>query len=88
MAQRIPASDILRDVAANEKKKLTAKNEYKELSDEYSATHPNAISDGDEKGKGDGGKGTIGTKTDIETRTKNTVLNQYNNNKPYENPDK
>jgi hypothetical protein len=66
---RIPASEQLRKVALDEREgKLLPINEYKPLSSEYGATHKNALSDGDEKGKGE--TGTIGNKTDIITRNK------------------
>ena len=34
----------------------------------YGVTNPNAISDGDEKGKGENQNGEIGSDTDIQTR--------------------
>lgn len=83
---RIPASQQLRNVAKNELEgKLIPINEYKPISSEYSESHKNAISDGDEKGKGE--LNTIGNKTDIESRTKLTVMNQYNEDKQYTYPE-
>lgn len=81
-----PASDILRAVAAEEKKKLSAKNEYVEDSDEYSVTHPNAISDGDIKGKGGEGK-KAGSSLDITERTKMEAKNMFGEESPYKNPE-
>lgn len=83
---KVEAAKLLRQVAADEKKKLTARNEYKEDSDEYNVTHPNAISDGDEKGKGLNGD-NAGSSTDINQRKKQLVQNMFGENNPYKNPD-
>jgi hypothetical protein len=56
---------------------LISKNSYT-YSDEYSSNHQNALSDGDEKGKGETDKG-IGSKIDILTRRDNLTKNIYNN---------
>jgi hypothetical protein len=45
-------------------------------------THPNAISDSDEKGKGDN-NGVVGSLSDINNRTKSVAFNKYNGNKNY-----
>lgn len=83
---RIPASEQLRTVAKAEREgKLIPTNEYKPDSFEYGATNPNALSDGDEKGKG--ATTTIGGKTDIQERTKLIVVNQYAESKPYTSPE-
>lgn len=83
---RIPASEQLRSVAITEREgKLIPINEYKPDSSEYSATHPNALSDGDEKGKGE--TLTVGSKTDILTRTSLKVINQFSDTKPYTSPE-
>lgn len=76
---KVPASEQLRQVANQERDgKLIPINEYKPNSFEYSATNPNAISDGDEKGKGD-----IGNKTDVEERSKLLAVNNYKENNTY-----
>jgi hypothetical protein len=52
----------------------------------YNKTNVNALSDGDEKGKGqigDEGK-SIGSKTDINERLNNTTKNSYGEKKPYD----
>ncbi len=49
----------------------------------YEMSHTRAISDGDEHGKGDGGSGQVGSKTDIVTKTKLLAKNKYSNGKPY-----
>jgi hypothetical protein len=83
---RIPASEQLRKVALDEREgKLLPINEYQPLSSEYGATHKNALSDGDEKGKGE--TGTIGNKTDIITRTTLKNVNQYTDSNPYKSPE-
>ena len=75
---KVPASEQLRQVATQERDgKLIPINEYKPNSFEYSATNPNALSDGDEKGKGEN-SGKIGSLTDINTRTESLSRNFYN----------
>lgn len=83
---RIPASEQLRKVAKDERDgKLIPINEYKPTSFEYGPTNPNALSDGDEKGKGE--TQTVGNKTDILTRKTLNAVNQYNDSKPYKTPE-
>jgi hypothetical protein len=83
---RIPASEQLRKVAVDEREgKLFPINEYKPTSSEYGAGHPNALSDGDEKGKGE--TQTIGGKTDILTRSVLKAVNQYSDSAPYTSPE-
>jgi hypothetical protein len=48
----------------------------------YNASNPNALSDGDEKGKGEN-SGKIGSLTDINTRTESLSRNFYNGEKGY-----
>lgn len=57
-----------------------ARNEYTN-NDEYVAGHPNALSDGDEKGKG--ATDTVGGTTDIAKRNESKARNIYDNNNPY-----
>ena len=84
---KIPASEQLRKIAKDERDgKLFPINEYKPNSEEYSATHRNALSDDDEKGKGETLSG-IGNKTDIITRKTLQVINQFNENNPYRSPE-
>ena len=82
---RIPASTQLRSVATQKEAELEAINTYQPNSFEYSATNPNALSDGDEKGRGE--TSTIGTKTDIISRTTLAGVNQYNDAAPYTSPE-
>lgn len=53
------------------------------LNDEYVAGHPNAISDGDELGKGEGDSGSVGGLTDIRQRECTIARNKFNVNKQY-----
>ena len=48
----------------------------------YGLTHPNAISDNDEKGKGEN-SGQVGSVTDINTRNQVVATNKFNKNKGY-----
>lgn len=49
--------------------------------DPYNINHPNAKSDGDERGKGE--TDTIGGSTDIRVRNVLTAKNKYSRNNPY-----
>tara|TARA_B100000073_G_C23390820_1_gene435032 strand:- start:109 stop:402 length:294 start_codon:yes stop_codon:yes gene_type:complete len=79
----------LTDIADKERKKNLVKNTYSVNGDSlYSAQHPNALSDGDEAGKGnavflDVFTEQTGTKTDIFARKENTVVNHYSKNNQY-----
>jgi len=63
------------------RKKEIARNEF-DGNDEYSVSHPNAMSDGDEKGKGMNNC-QAGSLTDIKTRQKQIASNKYNSNREY-----
>jgi hypothetical protein len=82
---QVPASQISREVAEKERTKLLGGNEYKPLASEYNESHKNALSDGDDKGKGE--TSTVGSKTDIQERAKLTTINLYGANKPYTSPE-
>ena len=82
----------LEEAAILVRKQLIAKNEYNgaDNSNGYSANHPNAKSDGDDKGRGTGvylDTYNGGTETDINERTTLGARNQYNKDKGYETPD-
>jgi hypothetical protein len=73
----------LSEYAQAERDKLFPKNLYSPKSDKYGPQHPNAISDGDEKGRGTAvflgvRDDNTGTKTDILTRKDNIKTNSYN----------
>ena len=58
-----------------------ARNEF-QTGDPYNVGHPNAQSDGDEKGKGEKNQ-SIGGKTDIQKREWSVAKNTYSRNNPY-----
>ena len=58
------------------------RNKYK-TTDEYRLSHPNAKSDGDEHGKSEN-SGSIGGKTDISQRKKESVRNRYTKDNAYD----
>lgn len=60
---------------------LLAKNEFTN-NDEYNVGHENALSDGDEHGKG--ATTTIGSATDIAKRQQLEAKNKYTLNDPYD----
>jgi hypothetical protein len=79
----------LEKIADKERQTAIARNEYND-SKGYGVNNPNALSDGDEKGKGQvGDDGTIGSLTDINTRKDNTGRNTFSPNFEYNstNPD-
>lgn len=59
-----------------------SRNAY-QRNDEYVSTHENALSDGDEKGKGESDRGSVGGRTDIQKREWSVAKNKYSNNNPY-----
>ena len=78
------ANLTLTQIAEQQRNALMSSNNYDgSPSDEYGSSHPNALSDGDEPGKGD--TGTIGGTTDILTRTNNTSSNQFGPTNEYPN---
>ena len=71
--------------AEEQRAKLVPKNEYKNKSFEYSQTNPNAIGDGDSKGRGNGVfldvlSPKIGTKEDIAERKNGIKINKWKSN--------
>lgn len=61
--------------------KHIARNAYDE-NDKYEVGHSNALSNGDEPGKGEV-DGQVGGLTDIRTREKSMARNRYNRNREY-----
>lgn len=59
-----------------------SRNQYS-YNNGYGINHPNAISDGDNKGKGQNESGEVGSKVDILTRTETLARNRYTNNNGY-----
>ncbi len=71
----------LKETAESVRKDNIKFNEYKNFDTQrYESTHPNAISDGDNEGRGDSGKG-VGTKIDAE-RVKVLLYSSGNKYKP------
>ena len=95
MAQKEPVdlsqpTNKLSAYADVERAKLIPKNDYTNKN-EYSAVNPDALADGDEKGKGTGGDLDIhnfsaGAKQDILERKNELTTNLYQQNKPYTTP--
>jgi hypothetical protein len=80
----------LSQIANAERQKLFPKNDYK-TSNQYSAINPDAIADGDTKGKGTGGfldtnNQEAGAIQDILERKAEIVINKYKTNTPYTTP--
>lgn len=63
------------------RKILIAKNEF-DNNDQYTVGHPDALSTGDENGKGEV-NGEVGGATDIKSRNTLIAKNKYNSNKEY-----
>jgi len=82
-----PANDLTA-VADLQRKSLLVKNDYKTVNP-YSAVNPDALSDGDDSGKGTGiFLDTIngGSSIDIIERKNEIKINEYQPNKPYTTP--
>jgi hypothetical protein len=85
-----PKNDLT-SIAEMERAKLIPKNDYKQKSFEYSSVNPDAIANGDSKGKGTGGfldvhNVNAGAIQDILERKSEIVINEYQVNKPYTTP--
>jgi len=78
----------LGQIGEQQRQKLIPKNDYKPVN-QYSATNKDAISDGDEKGKGTGSfLDTVngGSSIDILERKNEIKINEYQFDKPYTTP--
>lgn len=71
----------LEGVSLPYRKCSVAKNDYAD-GDQYSTGHPDALSTGDEDGKGEL-NGSIGGKTDIKVRNCEIAKNKYQEGKQY-----
>ena len=81
-----PKNDLTA-IADLQRKSLIVKNDYKTVNP-YSSVNPDAISDGDESGKGTGiFLDTIngGSSIDIVERKNEIKINKFNSTKPYPN---
>ena len=82
-----PSNDLTA-IADLQRKSLIVKNDY-ETVNPYSSVNPDAISDGDESGKGTGiFLDTVngGSSVDIVERKNEIKVNEYQPNKPYSTP--
>jgi len=73
--------------AERERAKLFPKNGYKDTN-QYSDVNPNALADGDDKGRGTGEfldvyNANAGTLTDNVERVNNLKINNFSSSKPY-----
>ena len=78
----------LSQIAEQQRQRLIPKNDYKS-SNQYSATNKDAISDGDEFGKGTGvflDTMNGGSSIDNAERKNEIKLNEYQKDKPYTTP--
>jgi hypothetical protein len=71
----------LEELGAEFRKKQIVKNPYTN-NDQYTVGHDNALSNGDNKGKGEN-NGAVGSAADISKRNELLIKNKYGNNKPY-----
>jgi len=72
----------LQDISEEFRKNNISRNTYTN-NDVYEQGHPNALSDGDEKGKGRV-EDSVGGATDIFKRHESASRNDYNKNRPYD----
>lgn len=84
-----PDNELSR-IAQAERTKLIPKNDYA-TNNQYSSVNPDAIANGDEKGRGTGNfldvyNQNIGTRTDVLERKQEIKVNEYQPNKPYTTP--
>jgi hypothetical protein len=80
----------LTEIAEQERGRLLPKNDYIANADEYSATNPDAMADGDSKGRGTGVfldvyNQSVGTKEDVFERKNEVKINKFGPSKPYPN---
>lgn len=71
----------LEEVSAPFRKEAVVRNTFGQ-NDQYSQAHPDALSTGDEPGKGENA-GEVGGATDIKTRKSLVVKNKFTPNKEY-----
>ena len=84
-------NNLLSQYADLERKKLIPKNDYAKSSNEYSSVNPDAIGDGDSRGKGTGGSLDVynenaGAIQDIVERKNEIKINLYKSVSPYTTP--
>lgn len=74
-------SDV-KEIGMTQRDIMLARNKYKETS-KYDETNPDAISDGDQLGRGDGSSGTKGTSLDSAGRERMLSKNLYQKERKY-----
>lgn len=82
-----PMNDLGK-IGEEQRNKLFPKNDYKDTN-KYSSTNPDALSDGDEFGKGTGiflDTANGGSSTDVIERINEIKVNQYQTTNPYTTP--
>ena len=81
----LPAGEQMTLIADDIRKRAFARNEYNPVkeNDSYDATHRNAKSDDDNKGRGMGDDGSVGTNTDKLQRIELIKGNEYNTKNQY-----
>jgi len=72
----------LEKISVEFRKKEVARNDF-DKNDEYGLGHADALSDGDEHGKGEKNS-QVGGATDIKSRETAAAKNKYNINRPYD----
>lgn len=86
MAKTKQAFELLTDEANIQRTILKSKNEYKDTpGNEYGSTHPNALSDMDNKGKGEN-SGEVGGIIDKVERKKQQATNFFGPSNEYKGP--
>ncbi len=79
----------LTDIADRIRKELLTKNDYGNKRNEYGATNKDALSDGDQQGRGTGvflDTQNGGTITDVVERKNEIKINKYQSGNPYNTP--
>jgi len=81
----------LTKISSGERSKLITRNDFKKSANEYSVTNKDAVSDGDDYGKGTGTGIFLdisngGSSEDISERKNQIKINFYQSNKPYTTP--
>ena len=71
----------LEDANISFRQKNVSRNSY-DNNEQYNVGHSNALSNGDDKGKGEN-EGQVGSTTDIKTRERLVVKNKFNKNNEY-----
>ena len=66
----------LDEISGEFRKKNLSKNAYNDSKNEYNVSNKNALSDGDDLGKGDL-NGSVGSKSDINKRVELSSKNKY-----------